>query len=105
MPITGRDAAQIPLFAPTGGCCSEVPKSWPNCSNYWKRRGRTVTTWIPSLDEASAHMVEQAVIDFVGRFEKHQGSLANKINSIGPKGPLAPQYVEFLKKVEELLGQ
>ena len=82
-----------------------ITKSWPNRSNYWKRRGRTVTTWIPSLDEASAHMVEQAVIDFVGRFEKHQGPLANKINSIGPKGPLAPQYVEFLKKVEELLGQ
>lgn len=34
-----------------------ITKSWPNRSNYWKRRGRTVTTWIPSLDEASAHMV------------------------------------------------
>ena len=61
-----------------------------------RRNGRIIKEIINNIDKNSARIIEQTVINHVGRAINNTGPLANIINSIALKNPLYQKVISFV---------
>ena len=63
---------------------------------HFRKSERTITEMVSGVDKNSARIIEQAVIDYVGRKVNGTGTLANLINSISPSSQLYQEVLKFI---------
>ena len=67
-----------------------------------RNSNRVIKEIVPGVNKESARIIEQTIIEYVGRTCKNTGPLVNIINSIATSNPLY-LYVQIFKEVCGLL--